>query len=547
MKKRQRIIQEEEALPDKYGRGAGMLGNKEGEDEIEKALGLYTVKTKGAGLEKKVDSEGSPVKDISAKLAARPSAEDSDGGLVSYTREESLLTLLSVYGASISEASEEVLDLCAELLVDITDEHKFNIARNYMESFGVPGLPSWEESQGILAEVSVGSPGLGNDLSIAGIAHNSAASPRKRKVDGYKFYAPKPPSKVRQKAGERNAKVVSPRSGGMHSRMARARQMLATLPKEEQGVKGGARIRGIPGRDFRANESMQKARGKYEDINTGHIEMIEGYPHVSGGYPWFHGQCEQKLLGGVSTVVVDGVHALCYGSLPRPKLVENYTVWNTGRSLSSYDMEYSFAKLTEGYENVRTWAKRSRDGKTLTIGLPTEGVIVTATEGKLSFLDFESSSGAQALQEWAVYSCQKGGDLRAVQEAVTYGYSRMDTADLILDRVLRRLNRLNILDVFEDAVFDNADESLYVLLTPILEEAEVQDIALGLQTDYPDVQIIGGPLDESIDWWVLYVPRDGSQSSPHLDRVFAPQMTRPLTVQAPNIIGQAINQVAKLV
>jgi hypothetical protein len=333
----------------------------------------------------------------------------------------------------------------------------------------------------------------------------------------------------------------------MHGRMANARNALANLPgRREQGAKKhGDKMRGArgPGHQSAAEPSMRLAAGKYADISNGRVELKEGDPQVEGGMPWFHGTVSREMIGGVPAIFVEEGHIICSGSLPRPKFTENYKVWDCGCPLGGFAMEIAFAQITEGMESIRPWHKKYDTG--FVTGIPTEGVIVRSDKNEgLSFLTFDSASGQEHLQEWMIERSQQTSARRAVEEGITYGYVRAGASDLILDRVMRKLNRLNVLDVFEDAMFDTNSEALYVLLNPLLEETEVQEIAAGLQQEYPDVQIVGGPLDESVDWWVLYLPKEGMDSGPNLDRIFEPSIDRPLDVKMPDIMGQAIQQVA---
>lgn len=551
-----------------YGMGRGLFGNEKGEEDIEQSLGnLHIKKTRGLMTDPPPTGEG-PLKDIEAKIRPRARASDAPGAIVPYKRrDEALLGIIDQFGDKIYEAPIEVLDLCASLLEDVEDEKRFTAIREYFESQGIKNMPTWEtvqESRKKLDEFYGGFLGLGGGGRTASPYpwdRPGAFTPgtQKRADKGFTFHVPKPPSRARRTAGKQNAYKVGGTSGSMHSRMARARNVLDTIKKnkrQEAGKKNGDRMRGSRGRDFRnaggsRNPMMRLAAGKYADIANGKIVLKEGDPTLKGGMPWFHGIVERKYIGGVPSVFVKEGHVICSGSLPRPKFTEGFQVWDCRCPLGKLDMEIAFAQITEGMESVRPWLKKN--DKTVVLGIPTEGVIVRSSPGKkpdenqLEFMTFDSGSGYAALQEWMVHRYEVTDARQAVEEAITYGYVRAGASDLILDRVIRKLNRLNVLDVFEDALFDTGSEALYVLLHPNLEETEVQEIAQGLQQEYPEVQILGGPLDEDLDWWVLYFPKEGMDYGPDLDRIFEPQIARPLDVEVPDIIGQAIQQVASQV
>lgn len=545
--------EKDEESSDLYGMGRGLFGNPEGEKDIEQAnMGSPVKKTKGLMTSPPPTGEG-PLKDIEKKIVSRPRASDAPGAIIPYhRRDEALIDIIAEYGEGLYEAPIEVLDLCANLLVDVEDQERFNAIRNHFESLGIKNMPTWE-SRSQLDEL------YGGNLGIGGSATNprtNAFNPgsQKRIDKGFTFHVPKPPSMNRRRAGKENAKTVSPTSGGLHSRMARARHVLDTVKKnsrKEAGQKNGARMQGSKGRDFRKsgssrNPMMRLAAGKYSDISNGKVILREGYPMLQNGMPWFHGTVRRDTVGGVPSIVVNEGHVICSGSLPRPKFTEGKKVWDCDCPLGSYAMEIAFSQITEGMESVRPWLKKNKSS--MVLGLPTEGVIVKADQKEgLSFMTFDSESGYQALQEWLVYSYAQQGAYKSIEEAITYGYVRAGASDLILDRVIRKLNRLNILDVFEDAVFDTGSEALYVLLHPQLEETEVQEIALGLQTEYPDVRILGGPLDEDVDWWVLYMPKEGMDFGPKLDQILEPSIARPFDVGSPDFLGQAIKQVASQV
>jgi hypothetical protein len=549
-----------------YGMGRGLFGNPEGEKDIEQSqIGSVTKDTPGLMTEPPPTGEG-PLKDIEGKIKARPRASDAPGAIIPYhRRDEAILDILGQYGDKLYEAPLPVLHLCANLLAEIEDEGRFNAIRNHFESHGIKNMPTWENRQQI-DELYAGFLGLGggnrNGSPYPSDRANMFNPGSQKRVDkGFTFHVPKPPSKNRSRAGAENARKVGGTSGGMHARMANARRVLDATKKNsrrEAGRKNGDRMRGSRGRDFRKSGSsrnpwMRLAAGKYTDISNGKVVLREGYPTIENGMPWFHGTVRRDTVGGVPAILVDESHVICSGSLPRPKFTEGKKVWDCECPLGSYAMEIAFAQVTEGMESVRPWLKKDDKG-TKVLGFPTEGVIVRATPGKksgpakrksdqLEFMTFDSEAGFQALQEWLIYSMQDKGSYRAIEEAITYGYVRAGASDLILDRVIRKLNRLNILDVFEDAVFDTGSEALYVLLNPQLEESEVQEIALGLQTEYPEVQILGGPLDEDVDWWVLYMPKEGMDFGPQLDRILEPSIARPFDVDMPDVVGQAIQQV----
>lgn len=290
----------------------------------------------------------------------------------------------------------------------------------------------------------------------------------------------------------------------------------------------------------RHDESMRLASGKYEDLSNSKVEMSESVPTVNG-MPWFHGKVKRMSLGGVPVIHVAEGHVLCSGELPRPTMTEGYYVWDTRHPLSAYDMHIAFAQISEGMESERPWLKRK--GEDFVLGIPNEGVIVERVNGELGFMTFDSQSGMHAAQDWMASRAPVVGSRRAMLEAVSYGYVRTGKSDLVLDRVIRKMNRLNMLDVLEDAVFDKGAEALYVLLNPTLEESDVQAVAQGIMQDYPEVRILGGPLDENVDWWVLYIPKPGEDFGPDLQSVFAPTVSRPLDVPMPDIIGKSIQQV----
>lgn len=560
---------QEEENKNLYGMGRGLFGNEQGEKDIEQSLGNYHIKkTRGLMTKPPPTGEG-PMIDIAAKIKPRARADDAPGAIIPYKRrDEAILDIINHWGEKIYEAPIEVLFLCSSLLEDIDDEKRFSAIREYFESQGIKNMPTWESAKAVrkrsLDEIYSGFLGIGGGTRLATPYpwdRPGAFSPgsQKRADKGFTFHVPKPPSRARRIAGKQNAYKIGGTSGGMQSRMARARKVLDTIKKRGRraaGEKNSKRMQGSRGRDFRhaggsRNPMMRLAAGKYTDIAKGKVILKEGDPTLEGGMPWFHGTVERKHVGGVPSVFVEEGHIICSGSLPRPTFTEGYKVWDCQCPLGSLDMQVAFAQIAEGMESVRPWLKKN--DKVTVLGIPTEGLIVRSSPGnnkdderQLEFLTFDSASGNDYLQEWMVIRYAETDARQAVEEAITYGYVRAGAADLILDRVLRKLNRLNILDVFEDALFDTNSEALYVLLYPNLEETEVQEIAMGLQQEYPEVQILGGPLDEDLDWWVLYLPKPGSDFGPDLDSIFEPNIARPLDVAPPDIIGQAIQQVAKI-
>jgi hypothetical protein len=519
-----------------YGMGRGLMGNPEGDKDIEKELGSPAKKTPGLMTATPAGGEG-PVADIEKLINSRPRADDAPGAIIPYTRrDEALLDIIGRYGKSLAEAPTPVLDLCSSLLLDVTDKRRFESLRNSIESLGIKNMPTWEyaESQRrAISEYVVGNLNLPTQPG-----HSSG----KRIDKGFTFYVPKPPSLARRRAGKHNAKAVGGKSGSMHSRMARARHVLDTVKKssrDEAGRKNGERLLGS------RRPTFQAAEGKYQNLSNSRIVLSEGYPALDNGFPWFHGVASRDIVGGVPCIRVEEGHVICSGVLPRPKFVEGYRVWDCDKPLAALSMELAFSRLTEGMKSIRTWVKKS--DKALVVGIPTEGVIIRKTGDVLEFMTFDSRSGIQDLQEWMIWKYPQEEVQEVISEAVTYSYVRAGASDLILDRVIRKLNRLNVLDVFEDAIFDTGNEALYVLLHPQLEETEVQEIAQGLQSESPDIQILGGPLDEDVDWWVLYLPKEGMDFGPRLDRVFEPRISRPLDMGTPDIIGQAIQRVASRV
>jgi hypothetical protein len=532
-----------------YGAGRGLFGNEQGEEDIEQSIGSPVKKTKGLMTDEPPTGEG-PLKDIEAKINARPRASCSPGAIVPYRRDEAIFDILGQWGDRIYEAPVHVLDLCASLLLDVDDEQRFNAIRDYFESHEIRNMPTWESRESLLEYAGLLGIGGGNRIASP-YPHdrpgNILPGMQRRADKGYTFYEPKPPKNFnRVRAGAENARKIGGQGVSMQGRLENARRTLASLPgKRERGAeKHGAKMQGArgPGHQRAAEPPMRLAAGKYADISNGRIELKEGTPRISGGLPWFHGTVQRTTIGGVPAIHVEEGHIICSGSLPRPKFTESYKVWDCGRPLGGFSMEIAFAQITEGMESVRPWLKKYDEG--FVLGVPTEGVIVRSDQKEgLSFMTFDSASGHEALQEWMVDRYFQTSARRAVEEAITYGYVRAGASDLILDRVMRKLNRLNLLDVFEDAMFDTGSEALYVLLNPMLEETEVQEIAVGLQQEYPDVQIVGGPLDEDVDWWVLYLPKDGSEYGPNLDRILEPSIAQPLDVRMPDIVGQAIKQV----
>jgi hypothetical protein len=530
-----------------YGSGRGLFGNEEGDEDIEKSLGSPLKKTKGLMTELPPEGDD-PLKDIEAKINQRPRADCAPGAIIPYRRDEAIFDILGQWGERICEAPVSVLDLCSSLLLDVDDERRFNAIRNHFESNGIRNMPTWENRKSLTEYAGLLGIGGGNNTASPypwDRPGNFVPGMQKRADKGFPFHVPKPPSRARVTAGRENAKKIGPK-GGMHSRMANARRTLAALPgKRAAGAaRHGAKMAGArgPGHQSAAEPRMRLAAGKYTDISNGRVELKEGTPQVSGGMPWFHGTVCRTTIGGVPAIHVSEGHIICSGSLPRPKFTESYRVWECGCPLGAFDMEVAFAQLTEGMESVRPWLRKYDTG--FVRGIPAEGVIVRADQKEgLSFLKFDSASGHEVLQEWMIDRYHQTNARRAVEEAITYGYVRAGASDLILDRVMRKLNRLNVLDVFEDAMFDTGSEALYVLLNPLLEETEVQEIAVGLQQEYPDVQILGGPLDEDVDWWVLYLPKQGMEYGPDLNRILEPSIARPLDVDMPDLVGQAINQV----
>lgn len=539
-----------------YGMGAGLFGNPEGDEDIENSpMNSYYKNDEETGLRMDPPEGEGPVDDIAALIHPRWRADDAPGAVIPWQRrDEALEDLLSEYGDSLSEV-EGADVLCGQLLTDVENERMFEALRLRLESVGILDLPTWGEAQAYrkhLHEYYGGAMGIGGELS--GIrtqpwdrpSYSPFGEDEKREVPGFDFSIPLPPresplkSRNRVKAGEENA-----RKPGMHSRMAKARELIPQLARNDVGKDNGDRMRGAAGPDFRrSGTKMKMAAGKYNDISDGHVVLKEGKPRLQDGMPWFHGKVRRENVGGVPSIVVNEGHIICSGSLPRPKFTEGFQVWDAEIPLGEFDMQIAFSQLSEGLESVRPWCKIK--GDRMVMGIPTEGVIVESNGDDLSFMIFDSASGYDAAQQWMVENYVSGRGYPALLEAVTYGYVRANTPDLILDRVIRKLNRLNVLDVFEDAVFDKGAEALYVLLNPTLEESEVQEIATGLQQEYPNIEILGGPLDEDVDWWVLYMPKSLNDSGPQLQRIFEPSLKRPVDAPAPDLIGQAIRQVVKL-
>lgn len=542
----------EERNRDLYGMGAGLFGNDTGEEDIEQSsMNSYWKKNPktGVGLTEPPERDAGAVGDITALLRRRPRASDAPGAIVPYKRrDEALFSIIQHYGKSLSESPQSVHALCGELLADIDTEKRFNLLRTRLESLGCRDLPTWTEAQAVKRELDEYYAGLlgvgtGTSWSIYPWDRPGAFAPTetRRDVPGLDFHIPKPSAKApikslkRKLAGKRNA-----RTPGVYGRLERARSTIDNEARRQAGEKNRDLYKGFRGK-LRPKKKMQLAAGKYKDIDNGHVELKEGYPTVQGGFPWFHGKVDRRTVGGIPVIFVQEGHMIASGTLPRPKFTEGYNVWNCGCPLGAFDMEIAFAKLTEGMDSVRPWLKKSADK--VVLGIPTEGVIVESRKDGMSFLTFDSQSGYSAMQEWMLSEYDESTARRVIEEAVTYGYVRSGKADLVLDRVMRKMNRLNILDVFEDAVFDKGAEALYILLNPTLEESEVQEIAIGLQSEYPEIRILGGPLDENTDWWVLYLPKPGQDYGPNLAGIFEPSIARPLDVTTPNIIKQAVRQV----
>lgn len=534
-----------------YGMGSGLFGDEEWEKSDER---WKKDKETGVGLTDKPEMNAGAVGDISALLKKRSRASDAPQAVVPYRqRDEALLSIIHAYGDDLSEASEEIKDLCASLLVDVEDKNRFEALRGYLESAGIDGIPEWND---IRIEESYmsgsGSFGSGTQWSIYPWDRSGPFVPggnsQKREVPGIiEFAIPLPsnkapdikiPDPAKARINSQNARK------GAHSRLARARDQITQVGRNNTGRENRAHYLGAG--DVRPHDekaTMKRATGKYENMSDSKIQMKEGIPTVNG-MPWYHGKVSKKIIGGVPVIEVAEGHILCSGSLPRPKLTEGKYVWDTGCPFSDYDMHVAFAQLSEGMQSERNWLKKS--GKDFVLGIPTEGVIIECRNGELSFLTFDSKSGREAAQEWMVERSQEVGSRQAMLETVTYGYVRTGQSDMVLDRVIRKLNRLNMLDILEDAVFDKNAEALYVLLNPTLEESDVQAVAQGIQADYPEVQILGGPLDENVDWWVLYIPKPGSDYGPELGSIFAPQIAKPLDIPSRGIIDQAISQVVNL-
>lgn len=545
---------------DLYGMGLGLYGGEDPEaGELRKKWGAGD---SGVGIEEPEYNAGA-VGDITDILKKRSRASDAPQALIPWRgddkeiagRDESILSIVQSFGESLINAPESVKDLCVELLLDIRDKKRFETIRNYTESLGLTGLPTWEEAEAYNKDLdenmmpNTGGLGSGTSWSIypwdrPGNFTAGGVSQRREVPGIIEFSMPLPspkapkidiPNLEQSRVNSRNARK------GVHSRMARARSQITQAGRNNSGRENRAHYLGAGEvRPRNTKESFKQATGKYEDISDSKIKMKEGVPTISGK-PWFHGTVSKRYIGGVPCIHIAEGHILCSGNLPRPKMTEGYYVWDIERNFADYDMEVTFAQLSEGMTSERDWLRKS--GKDFVLGLPTEGVIVECRGGNLSFLTFDSQSGKESARDWMVERAAEVGNRQAVLETVTYGYVRAGQSDLILDRVIRKLNRLNMLDILEDAVFDKGAEALYVLLNPTLEENDVQAVAAGIQQDYPEVQILGGPLDENVDWWVLYIPKPGSEYGPELQNIFAPQISKPLDVPSRDLVNQAIRQV----
>lgn len=551
-------IDNEEENYDLYGMGGGLFGSEEGDEQILAQLGdEYIKKTKGLGLDKKVDTNQGVVGEISKLLKKRSRASDAPNALKPYVRsEEALFDILDIYKEKLYEAPISVLDLCYALLLDVKDKTVFETISTYIESLGLKNFPCWEDAQNYrknLLEYQNATAGLGGNNYLGGTypsatTANYNSKPQTREVNGFPFYwegfpASPPEDKVALRLRNRsNAKTP-----GMEGRLSRARSFLSTQSRKDSGEKNSKRMSGTKGKDYRksaslTSESMKLATGKYKDLSSGKISFTEGYPEVDQGIPWFHGKARFSEVKGVPVIVVAEGHIICSESLPRPKDVQGYSIWRTESPLNDYTMEVVFSTLSEGLNNVRPWLKKN-ENKTV-IGFPTEGLIVVTEGEKIQFRTFDSVSGMEMFEETYIKS-YPNISVSDLLESVTYGYIRSSASDRILDTVIRKLNRLNVLDIFEDAVFDTSSQALYVLINPMLTEEEITSVVEALREEYAETELVDGPVQESdSNWWVLYIPSSSDAPKPDINRVFEPRISDKLAISLPDPMELAIKQVA---
>lgn len=473
------------------------------------------------------------VGDITARLtpAPEPRAGVIAPHILSSQRAESLTKILDEWGEHLTDAPDSAYGLVRSLLVEISDKSAFEELSERAGSLGVPDLPTWDE---VLVEVSGQSPTQGTAMDMPhSMMVGGTYSPERsrRKVKGLSFFSLKPPRKVpkdkkRQVQGRINARR------GIARRIQAARDWHRSM----------------------SGDKFHRALGRYNQSHSGKIAMKPGEP-TQENLPWFHLDTELTEVGGVPCVKAGKKMLICSGSLPRAKFTEGKQVWAFQGPLGLLDMHLNFSKLTEGMETVRPWLKRSKT-KTV-LGLPTEGLIVVQekkrtemgrTKREVQFLVFDSLSGFDAMQAYQVRQCRYRNPQEVLAEAVTYGMLRTDSVDMVLDRLIKKLNMLNSLDTLQDAIFDTESEALYVMLNPELTTEEVENLHSGLSAEYPEMRVLAGPDDPDTDWWVMWIPRPGSGAEPDLDEILEPRVDAPCPMPTAqpeaDILDKAIQAVA---
>ncbi len=478
------------------------------------------------------------VPDITGRLtpAREPRAGVISPHVLSSARHESLEKIFDEWGEHLAEAPDAAYSLVRALLVEIAEEEVFDTLCERATELGVPNLPTWEDA---LSEAtlhpSAGERGHADMPHSMMVGGTYSPTRGKRKANGISFFSLKPPREVpKDKDREIQGRINSRR--GMGRRIRAARDWHRST----------------------SGDKFHRALGRYNRSHSGKVKMKPGEPKVEN-LPWFHCKANLTEVGSVPCIDVEGKLLVCSGTLPRAKFTEGRQVWAFDGPLGLLDMHLNFAKLTEGMETVRPWLKRNKT--TTVLGLPTEGIIAIQERKRnsmgrvrreVSFMVFDSMSGYEAMQAYQVNQCRYRDPAKVLAEGVTYGTVRADMADMIVDRVIKKLNTLNSLDTLQDTVFDAKSESLYVMIHPELSGEEVEDLQAGLATEYPESQILSTPKDEGSDWWVIWIPKPGSlDAEPNLDEILEPRADQPCPMPTaqpePDILDQAIQAVASRV
>lgn len=469
------------------------------------------------------------VGDITARLTPAP---EPRAGVIAprVMRGEALDILIADWGEDLADAPDSIHALIRSLLVEIEEEGQFTELYERISELGVPDLPTWETA---LREASA-APGLGDAADMPhSMMVGGTYSPQRssRKVKGMSYFSLKPP---------REAPVDANRAiqGRINSRRGMARRI--------QAAKDWHRSQ--------TGDKFHRALGRYNRSHSGRINMKPGEPQHES-QPWFHAKADLTEVGGVPCIQVENKLLICSGTLPRSKYTEGREVWAYNGPLGLLDMHLNFAKLTEGMETVRPWLKRN--AKTTVLGIPTEGIVViqekkktgfARTKRALKFCVFDSLSGYEAMQAYQIDQCRYRDTQEVLAEAVTYGVVRADSVDMIVDRVVKKLNMLNSLDTLQDTVFDTKSESLYVMLHPEMTMEEIENLRTGMATEYPETKLLSTPTDPDSDWWVMWIPKPGAaDAEPNLDEIMEPRADQPCpmpTAPEADILDKAIKSVA---